>query len=108
VNEKLNNIESKLGKIEEIEKNAGEISEELKRQKEKIECHSNELERHSNELEHLNEKLKTEDHDKQKDNYSEFAVKKGIYLFTLKHEIFIKYFFIWQASLPVRWRTVIG
>ncbi|CAB3989556.1 WD repeat [Paramuricea clavata] len=79
VNEKINNIESKLRKIEEVEKNAAENSEELKRQKEKIECHSNELERHSNELEHLNEKLKTEDHDKQKENYSEFAVKKVPY-----------------------------
>jgi chromosome segregation ATPase len=92
VNEKFNNIESKLCKIEEVEKNAAENSEELKRQKEQLECHSNELERHSNELERLNKKLKKEDHDKQKENYSKFADKKGIYLITLKHEIFMMYF----------------
>ena len=72
--EKLNNLESKLqGRIDEVEKNTAENSKGVKR-------HSDQLECHSNELEHLTKKLRTEDHDKQKENYSEFADKKGIYL----------------------------
>ena len=102
-----------LCRIGEVEKLAADNSKGVKRHSEKLEhhshqlgshskeleCHSNQLgshssqlESHSNELKHLTKKLKKEDDVKQKENYSQFAEKKGIYLFALKHDKFIMHF----------------
>jgi uncharacterized protein (DUF3084 family) len=85
VKEKLDNM---LCRIKQVET----LAEELEHHSSQLESHSNQLESHSNELKHLTKKLNKEDDAKQKENYSEFAEKKGIYLCALKHDRFIMHF----------------
>ena len=70
--------------LNKIQSNFDKVLHELRCRTENVE---KELERHSKEIECLHEKVTTE----QKENYSEFVEKKGINLFTLKHEIFMQH-----------------
>ena len=74
--EKFDALHSKLlYRIEQVEKRVAENSEENRRQKKEIECHTKQIECHTKQI----ESLKEHQHE-QKENYLEFAEKKGMVL----------------------------
>jgi tRNA(Phe) wybutosine-synthesizing methylase Tyw3 len=69
-----------LCRTEKLEDLAAENSKGVERNLE-------EIQRHSEKLELLDKKFMTEDH-----VFQQFSKNKGIYLFTLRHELFIMHF----------------
>ena len=92
VKEKLDNMLCRIKQVETLAEEFEHHSSQLESHSNQLESLSNQLESHSNELKHLTKKLNKEDDGKQKENYSEFAEKKGIYLCALKHDRFIMHF----------------
>ena len=105
MSEVLDNFDKKLRdmlcRTEKLEELAAENSKGIKRNSEGVERNSQgvernsqgvernseELQRQSEKLEVRDKKRRTEDH-----GFQQFSKNKGIYLFTLRHELFMMHF----------------